>query len=130
MNSVKISEFAKNTGVSKDTIRYYEKMELLHPQMTNKHREYTVQHIEIMETIIKLKQTGFSLQEIKLLFEWSQHMDQNKKLTEEEIQNLLQIKEIFKEKYNEMMQRELQIKEIKQVLLRADNKLDWLLKNN
>ena len=127
---LKIGEFAESTGLSKDTIRYYEKMDLLHPQIKGKHREYTEQDIEIIDTILKLKQTGFSLQEIKMLFDWSQNTDQNKKLTKEEIQNLLQIKVIFQEKYKQMVQRENQIKQIKQVLLQADNKMEQLLERN
>lgn len=127
---MKISEFAAITGLSKDTIRYYEKLDLLHPIINNKHREYTNQDINIIETILKLKQTGFSLHEIKMLIEWSGDTDENKKLTNEEIQNLLQIKEIFQKKYEQMVQKEQHIKQIKQVLLKADDKLDQLLERD
>ncbi|WP_052344208.1 MerR family transcriptional regulator [Bacillus ndiopicus] len=127
---MKISEFALRTGLSKDTIRYYEKMDLLHPEIKNKHRDYSNKDIDIINIILKLKQTGFSLQEIKMLFEWSQNADQNKKLTKEEIQNLLQIKITFQKKYEEMLQKEEQIQQIKQVLLQADNKIEQLLEKN
>jgi MerR family transcriptional regulator, repressor of the yfmOP operon len=124
---LKISEFAEITGLSKDTIRYYEKMDLLHPEMKGMHREYNKQNIESVEVILKLKQTGFSLQEIKMLFEWSHNTDQNKKLTNEELQNLLKIQVIFQEKYKQMEQKEAQIKQIKQVLKQANNKMEQLL---
>ncbi len=127
---MKIGEFAISTGLSKDTIRYYEKINLLHPEVKNKHREYNKQDVVIIETILKLKQTGFSLQEIKMLFEWSQNTDQNEKLTKEEIQNLVQIKMRFKEKYEQMVQKENHIKQIKEVLLKADNKMQQLLVKN
>lgn len=127
---LKIGEFAESVHLSIDTIRYYEKMGLLHPIIKNKHRDYTRKDTDIIETILKLKQTGFSLQEIKMLFEWSQNTDQNKKLTEEEIQNLHSIKTIFKKKYEQMLQKEDQIKQIKQVLLQADNKMEELLERN
>ncbi|MFB7159110.1 MerR family transcriptional regulator [Lysinibacillus sp. NPDC056232] len=113
---IKISEFATCTGLSKDTIRYYEKMGLLHPEINNKHREYNEDHIEIISTILKLKQCGFSLQEIKILFEWSQNTDENDELTEAEIQNLQKMKILFQNKYKQMIQREKEIKQIKQVL--------------
>lgn len=77
---MKIGEFADITGISKDTIRYYEKMDLLHPEIINKHRQFNKHDIDVIETILKLKQTGFSLQEIKMLFKWSENTDQNKKL--------------------------------------------------
>ena len=127
---MKIGEFAICTGLSKDTIRYYEKMNLLQPEIKNKHRYYNKKDIDTVEAILKLKQTGFSLQEIKMLFDWSGNIDQNKKLTKEEIQNLLEIKVIFQEKYEQMIQREHQIKQIKQVLLNIDNKIKHLLEKN
>lgn len=127
---MKIGEFAICTGLSKDTIRYYEKMNLLQPEIKNKHRYYNKKDIDTVETILKLKQTGFSLQEIKMLFDWSGNIDQNKKLTKEEIQNLLEIKVIFQEKYEQMLQREHQLKQIKQVLLNIDNKIKHLLEKN
>ena len=127
---VKIGELAERTGISKDTIRYYEKIGLLHPEIINKHREYNDNDIILIETIIKLKQTGFSLLEIKMLFDWSENTDHNKKLTQEEIQNVLQIKEIFQNKYAQMVQRENNIKQIKHVLLNADYKVEQLLERN
>lgn len=53
---MKIGEFAISTGLSKDTIRYYEKINLLHPEVKNKHREYNKQDVVIIETILKLKE--------------------------------------------------------------------------
>ncbi|MCH7320448.1 MerR family transcriptional regulator [Solibacillus sp. MA9] len=127
---MKIGEFAERTGISKDTIRYYEKIGLLHPEIINKHREFNNNDVILIETIIKLKQTGFSLLEIKMLFDWSKNTDHNKKLTQEEIQNVLQIKEIFQNKYAQMVQRENNIKQIKHVLLKADYKIEQLLERN
>lgn len=124
---MKIGEFSRDTGLSKDTIRYYEKIGLLHPEIINKHREYTKEDIEIIQAIIKLKQTDFSLHEIKMLFDWSRTADQNKKVTKDELPNILRIKEVFKNKYNQMLQKEEQIKQTKEILLRADAKLEQLL---
>ena len=125
---MKIGPFALRTGVSKDTIRYYEKIGLLQPEMSNNLRDYTEQHIEIIRTILKLKHTGFSLQEIKILFEWTQNTDENSDLTEVEIQNIQQVKALFQNKYKQMIQKENEIQQIKQVLLQADAKMEQLLK--
>ncbi|MEK4128237.1 MerR family transcriptional regulator [Solibacillus sp. FSL W8-0474] len=127
---MKIGEFAECTGISKDTIRYYEKIGLLQPEVKNKHREYQNHDIILVETIIKLKQTGFSLQEIKMLIEWSNNTDQNKELTQEEVQNVLQIKELFQNKYEQKVRRENNIKQIKQVLRKVDYKIEQLLERN
>ncbi|MDW0117457.1 MerR family transcriptional regulator [Sporosarcina thermotolerans] len=127
---MKIGEFAACTGLSKDTIRYYEKIDLLHPKIINKHRVYSEQDIEIIATIRKLKLTGFSLQEIKLLFDLSQNTDRNKELTKEEIQKLQKVKIVFENKYKQIVEKEEQIKQIKQVLLSADYKMKQLLEKN
>ncbi|QUG43652.1 hypothetical protein KD050_10705 [Psychrobacillus sp. INOP01] len=65
-----------------------------------------------------------------MLFDRLQNTDQNKELSKEEIQNLLRIKVIFQDKYKQMVQKEEQIKQIKQVLLQVDNKMDMLLERN
>ena len=65
-----------------------------------------------------------------MLFEWSENTDQNKKLTNEEIQRLFQIKETFQKKYEQIVQKEQHIKQIKQVLLKADDKIEQLLERN
>ncbi|AWE07972.1 hypothetical protein DCE79_11480 [Lysinibacillus sp. 2017] len=127
---VKIGEYADLTGISKDTIRYYEKIGLLEPEIKNKHRNYKDNDAILINTIIKLKQTGFSLLEIKILFDWSKNLDQHKKLTQMEIQNVLQIKEIFQNKYAQIEQQENHIKQIKQVLLNANHKMEQLLERN
>lgn len=127
---MKIGEFAIRVGISKDTIRYYEKMGLLCPEITSKHREFNEQHIEILSTIVKLKNVGFSLYEIKLLLDWSLNMDHNKELTEVEIQNLLQLQSLFQSKYEEIVRKEKEIKQIKQVLQRAQYKMEQLLEKN
>ncbi|MFD2638890.1 MerR family transcriptional regulator [Piscibacillus salipiscarius] len=127
---MKISQIASFTGLSKDAIRYYEKIGLLHPKIEKHHRDYNEQDIEVVEIIVKLKDIGFSLKEIKMLLDWSNDTDENKEMTNEEIQNLKQIKEVFRNKQKQIIQKEQQIKEIKQVLSRADNKIEYLLKKN
>lgn len=127
---MKIGEFAACTGCSKDTIRYYEKMGLLQPNIVNKQRDYDAGHVEVMDVTRKLKQAGFTLQEIKLLFEWLGNMERDTRLTEEEIQKLQQVRALFQQKQAYMIQREKEIQQIQQVLLRADRKMEQLLEKN
>lgn len=124
---MKIGEFASQTGVSKNTIRYYEKIKLLKPNIECHHRDYTEEDILSIQVIIKLKQNGFTLNEIKLLFEWTEHVDKDSELTEEETDKLQLLRNLFQEKYREMIQKEEQIIQIKEVLLRADKKMEQLL---
>ncbi|MEH7362164.1 MerR family transcriptional regulator [Priestia megaterium] len=62
-----MKELIKQCDVSEDTLRYYEKIELL-PSVDRKkngHRMYTDVHKETILTIKCLKKTGMSLQELK-----------------------------------------------------------------
>ena len=65
-----------------------------------------------------------------MLFEMSQNTDRNKELTKEEIQKLTEVKAIFENKYKQILEQEEQIKQIKQVLLNADYKMEQLLEEN
>ena len=63
---MQIGEFSKRTGLSVDTLRYYEKEELLTPQRDfNDRRVYCEADIRWIEFIIRLKDTGMPLKEIR-----------------------------------------------------------------
>lgn len=65
-----IDEFSKKTGVSKYTLRFYEKIGLLHSiQRDNKgYRSYTQRNVICVDFLQKLKSTGMSLTDIKKYF--------------------------------------------------------------
>ena len=66
---MQIGEIAKQSGFSKDTLRYYEKIGLI--QLTkqqrgaNNYRIYDGRILQELELIKKLKNVGFTLNEIK-----------------------------------------------------------------
>ncbi len=63
-----IGQISKETGLTKDTIRYYEKRGLLKVEQTasqfNNYKQYTSEHLERLELIKKTKRFGFTLNEI------------------------------------------------------------------
>ena len=63
---MKISELAKQTGLSIRTLHYYDEIALLSPSNRNElgHRLYSRQDIIRLQQIISLRQLGFSLKEI------------------------------------------------------------------
>jgi MerR family transcriptional regulator, copper efflux regulator len=70
-----ISELSEKTGVSKDTIRFYEKAGLLQTDLAargeNNYRQYTDEAIEELNFIKRAKMLGFTLKEIKkIIAEW------------------------------------------------------------
>jgi DNA-binding transcriptional MerR regulator len=67
MEEFTIGQFSKLAGVNKETIRYYETLGLLPPpeKRQNGYRVYTLRHVETMEAISLVKDSGFSLKEVK-----------------------------------------------------------------
>lgn len=70
-----IGELSKQTGLSKDTIRFYEKTGLISARDrcagTRLYKEYSSETIERLHLIMQGKGLGFTLSEIKqLLNEW------------------------------------------------------------
>ena len=85
-----ILELAKKSGLSKDTIRYYEKIGVLPKpkRSTNGYREYDSSMIINLKLLNHAKKLGFSLKELKslsLLF-------MNKKLSRKEMGTKLKLK--------------------------------------
>jgi len=69
-NSIKIGELAKQTGCSVETIRFYEKEEILTPPQRsaeNNYRIYNRNHVEQLLFIRRCRSLDMSLDEIKRL---------------------------------------------------------------
>ena len=67
-----ISEFARATGLSRDTIRFYVRRGLLRPLAGNKggsnpYQVFTNEHVQMARTIRMAQSLGFSLREIAAL---------------------------------------------------------------
>jgi MerR family copper efflux transcriptional regulator len=64
-----IGELSKKTNVSRDTIRFYEKLGLIKAnkkaRRANNYREYHDSDLERLQLIILLKEYGFTLSDIK-----------------------------------------------------------------
>src|SRR5690606_14280315 len=81
-----IKQFAEQTGISQDTIRYYEKIALLPraDRKDNGHRIYRQEDIETIRLISCLKKTGMPLGEMRPFLAVSADVDpeQNPELLE------------------------------------------------
>ncbi|EAC8103871.1 MerR family transcriptional regulator [Listeria monocytogenes] len=61
-----IKDFANKTGLSIDTLRYYEEEQLLIPARNEKnYRVYTEEDYCWLQLLLKIKQTGMSIANIK-----------------------------------------------------------------
>lgn len=64
----KISEFADMTGLTKETLRYYEKVGLLEPAFTdpeNRYRYYDDGSCFLAVLLVELRSLGFTIQEMR-----------------------------------------------------------------
>jgi DNA-binding transcriptional MerR regulator len=62
-----IQQVAKATGLSVHTLRYYERIGLIHPigRAENTHRRYSAGDVGWIEFLIKLHATGMSIQQMQ-----------------------------------------------------------------
>lgn len=86
---MKISELAEQSGLSIDTIRFYEKKGLMDTQLihrkTNNYRDYSQENLKRLRLIQQAKQLGFTLTEIR---GWIQEFA-NDRLTRDEKKDIL-----------------------------------------
>jgi len=73
---MKISELANKANVSVETIRYYQREQLLEiPSKQTGIRQYALSHLEKMQFIKNAKLAGFSIAEIKQLIQFDSVKD-------------------------------------------------------
>jgi DNA-binding transcriptional MerR regulator len=72
-----IQEVAEATGLSVHTLRYYERIGLIHPidRADNTHRRYTTDDIGWIEFLMKLRATGMSIQDMQVYAELQRQGD-------------------------------------------------------
>ncbi|WP_207706118.1 helix-turn-helix domain-containing protein [Mediterraneibacter gnavus] len=93
-----IGEFSKICKVSTKTLRYYDEIGLINPSKINQengYRYYSIEQLETMLLINRLKQYNFSLEEIKAI------------ITSEEIPNEKLSIELYKKKSE--LEKQIQI---------------------
>jgi DNA-binding transcriptional MerR regulator len=63
---ITIAEAAERSGLSAHTLRYYERIGLIHPvdRGTNGHRRYGRDDLEWLELLIKLRTTGMPIRQM------------------------------------------------------------------
>ncbi len=93
-------EFAKLMGVTKETLFHYDEIGLFCPEVVTEHgyRQYSVNQVEVMDTILMLKELGMPLKEIR---EFMRHrsaerilqvFEQREKQLDQQIKKLQQMK--------------------------------------
>lgn len=66
---MKIGEFIKRVKTTKDTVRYYEELDLILPGWTNGTRNYSDKDLNDFYAIKEMQSMGLSLKDIQAIFE-------------------------------------------------------------
>jgi DNA-binding transcriptional MerR regulator len=71
VKALTVNGVIKASGLSRETLRYYEKMGLLNPQRraTNGYRVYAADDLERLEFILRTKKAGFPIRKIRELLD-------------------------------------------------------------
>lgn len=127
---VKVGEFSRKSGLSIDTVRYYEKLGLLKPDRSRSRvKNYSEADLEQVKTIIALKKFNLSLQDIQKMFELDSRYD-DKSITEaEKLDVITELKCILDKAYAEVLTTEKQINITKAKLEKSINKVNKSLEN-
>lgn len=101
---MKISEFAKVTGITRRNLLFYDKIGLLSPALMNQdnnYRYYTYQQIDTANVITVMRETGMSLKEIKEYLSSRsparliELLEQQKEIVQKKVQTLMQINDML-----------------------------------
>ena len=104
-----IGQLAKQTELSRDTIRFYEKMQLIQSiTRNNGYKDYPEQTLQQLHLIRTAKNLGFSLNELKQILALT---------TQGEIP-AIQVQDIFQDKLNMIDEKIEQLMNIKTMLSR------------
>jgi len=109
VTTYKIGEVAKRADVNKETVRYYEKRELI-PEPDRRrsgYRIFTQRHIDQIKFIKRAQELGFTLSEIKELLE----------LRMDEDTTCCEIKSEAQEKYQNVVEKIKDLQRIKETLV-------------
>lgn len=119
---MQIGEFSKKSGISIDTLRYYDKIKLLVPQKVDGKRIYSEENLAMAEAIIMLKRLNFSLEEIKAILDLDKDIDDNTILDAESRTKANSILKFIEEKHSYVLEQEQILIEIKWNLQKMINK--------
>lgn len=116
-----IQEVAKLTGLSIDTLRYYERIELLEPikRAPGGHRRYTQHDLAWIDLLIRLRDTGMPLAQMRRFAQLRRQgaatvserrvmLEQHQRVLEERMRGLEQNMAILQQKIARLQAREVQ----------------------
>ncbi len=127
---MKTGEFSIKSNISIDTIRYYEKLGLLHPnKLANNRKDYTEDNLKQLQLITMLKKLNLTLNDIGVLFNLDAIYDASEDNLDEKIEIIKKSESILKKAYSNLLETENQIRMSKKLLEKSINKIDNVFEN-
>ncbi len=127
---MKTGEFSIKSNISIDTIRYYEKLGLLHPnKLANNRKDYTEDNLKQLQLITMLKKLNLTLNDIGVLFNLDAVYDASEDNLDEKIDIIKKSESILKKAYSNLLETENQIRMSKKLLEKSINKIDNVFEN-
>lgn len=120
---MKIGELSKTVDLSKDTIRYYEKMGLISPTIINKVRIYSEKDLLRLKSIQILKTARFSLMEIKIFIDYDNKFNSMDEIYNMPQDDLSMLKDLINEKIEEIDRIKNELEIASKLLNNMNNKL-------
>ncbi len=125
---LKIGELSKICNVSTQTLRYYDREAILCPEEVDKsngYRYYSLKQVEVLNRIMKLKELGFGLSEIKKILEGDE--GERRKLYKEKIEvlrseaenrrdNICEIRNLFQDNEGDQVSKQCSLRQQIQAL--------------
>ena len=105
-----IGELSQQMNMSRDTIRFYEKMQLIHPLIRNNgYKDYPEQTLQQLQLIQVAKNLGFTLAEIRQII----HLANESEIPAEQFQEILQDKlNTVREKIEQLRQMQTMLENL------------------
>lgn len=121
---LQIKEVVERTGVSADTLRYYEKIGLLRIERKNGVRVYSEKDVANIRIIMQLKEAGFLLEEIAFLFTLDDVIESPDQLSANDEQVLKDVNQLVQTKINNITIKITRLQESILILEKMINKLN------
>lgn len=118
-----INEVSKLLNISKDTIRYYEKLGLLETEKIDNKRDFKEKDIDRLKQIMLLKNAKFKLTEILTLIELDNKFQNLDSILNMDNDDLTLLKNLVENKLNEIEILKKDILTAQMILIKMKNKL-------
>lgn len=124
---MKIAEASRQTGLSIDTLRYYDRIGLVSPRRIGSHRSYAHAEIEELQIIVRLRALGMSLDEVRDLVMMDRRVTLAPRMSPNDLTDAAQIATVVRSHIDRIEQHLQEQEALLEAFRAMQRKLDGLL---